>query len=315
MKAIRYLIFLAIFLVVVYGILTVTYFGLYSDSKYAKGQDLEAAQDGQFVNLSTGEIFYREAGLGKKVIFLHGFGDSSASFEKIMEEMSSQYRVYALDFPGFGFSSKEKTNEMNLEEKVQTVLDFMDFKNTDKVYLVGHSMGGAVATQLAVDYPEKVEKLALISTAGYGDDHGAYSALKWIPPPLDKLFVRWFLFNNNTVKKNLDAAFYDDDLASIELVNQYLEPTQTKGADWSYLKNIKQGIASDLKDEFAKVTQSTLLIWGREDEMIPSDTMTSLRAIMPNSTGYFLEFTGHLVHLESPEGVASLLENFFSQIL
>lgn len=314
MRIVRFLVKSILSLVILYLLLILVFYAFFNDNNYNNPAQSESAKDGQFITLSAGDIFYREAGLGQKVILLHGFGSSSASFLGLMTELSKDFRVFALDFPGFGLSAKQKEEDLTLASQVKTVLEFMDQKNMDKAFIVAHDMGGAVAAKLAIDYPNRVEKLVLIAPEGYGQDL-RYNYLKYIPPPLDRLFLRLFMFNSNAVKKTLEKAFYDDEQVTKDIINNYVESYKTKRADWAFSKKIKQGLSPDLTAQFSQIKASTLVIWGRQDELIKSTVMEELNHQMPEVTGYFIENTGHLPQQESPEGVADLITSFLIKIL
>ncbi len=315
MKALIIIARILIILLVIYLIILLVYYVIESTSKRPEGKNTEEAKQGYFQRISTGEIFYREAGLGKRMILLHGFGSSSASYQGLMEALDDTYRVFALDFVGFGLSSKEKDNDLSFEGQVKTVIEFMDKKGINKAHLVGHSMGGAVAVKLAATYPDRFEKVVLISPAGWGEYQGELSYIKYFPHPIDKFIVRGFLQTTGAIKTALNKAFYEDELVTKEIVMSHWEPTQTRRADWSYAKKIKMGIVPDIKDEFSKISQPTLVIWGREDEILSSETLRAITEQVDKSEGYFIENSGHVPHQENPESLASLIKRFLARII
>jgi len=315
MKSLRVIIKILAVIIGIYLLGLLVFYAFYGDSQYTSPQDLEESQQGYFASLSTGQIFYRDQGLGEKIILLHGFGASSRNFEGLTEHLSENYRVYALDFPGFGLSSKQADDQNNFAGQVKTVIEFMDYQNINQAYLIGHSMGGAVAAQVAADYPERVNKLVLLDTAGFGQHQGPYQFLKYLVPPIDRLITRMFVFNNSFITKAVELAYYDNELVDKDIVQDYLLPTKTKRADRTYIQKIREGIVPDISEEFAQIQAPTLILWGREDAIVDSLILTELNNLIEGSQAYYIEASGHVPHEENTEATANLIEQFIASLL
>ncbi|MBU1148741.1 alpha/beta fold hydrolase, partial [Patescibacteria group bacterium] len=246
---------------------------------------------------------------------LHGYGASSLNFHDIMEELDDKYRVFALDLPGFGLSDKRSESDFSFDGQVQTVVDFIEEKNIDHTYLIGHSMGGAVAAKVAALYPDKIDKLVLIAPTGLGEYKSGIEWISKFPMPIDRLITRWFLINANSMQKVLLDSYYDDDFVTKTLIKEYLAPAQTKGSDYSYVRKIRLGISPDITEVFSQITQPTLLLWGREDQIISSNQMDTLTELIPDNEGYFMEGVGHVPQGENAEGTASLINRFLSKLI
>lgn len=316
MMALRTIIRTLIILLVLFLLLVLVYYAFFDDRRYIYPSDHSLAEEGTFTDLSTGRIFHRQTGRGSKVvILLHGFGSSSTTYKSMMEELSSQYQVIALDFPGSGLSSKQSEDDLSFAGKVKTVEEFMTKQAISQAYLVGHSVGGAVAAQVALNNPDKIEKLVLLAPAGYGDHDDSFAYLKYIPPPLDRLFMRVGIFNNNSTKIILRKAYFDEDLVTKGLIANYLDPVKTKRADWGFIKQLSLGLVPDLSDEYAQITQPTLILWGNQDELISSLRLEEMVGSMIDVKGYLIHDVGHVVHEEGFESVAGRIKSFLARIL
>lgn len=121
----------------------------------------------QTAALSRGELSYRTAGQGPTVVFLHGLAGSSQTWVRQFAALSARYRLVAWDAPGFGRSG---VVEPDIDVFAETLNELLDWLGCGRVALVGHSMGGIVATRLAARWPERVSRLVLSCThAGYGE--------------------------------------------------------------------------------------------------------------------------------------------------
>lgn len=232
-----------------------------------------------------------------------------------MEELGNQYQVIALDFPGGGLSSKESEDDLSFAGKVKTVEEFMATRAISRAYLVGHSVGGAVAAQVALNNPDKIEKLVLLAPAGYGQYDETMTYVKYIPPPLGRLFMRVGVFTDNSTKILLRKGYFDDDLVTKSKIANYLEPLKTKRDDWGLIKQLRLGLVPDMTDDYTKITQPTLILWGSEDELIPSTQLEEMVKSMIDVTGYLIHDTGHVVHEEQTEGVADRIKSFLAKLI
>ena len=316
MMALRIITRTLIILLVLYLLLVLLYYAFFDDHRYVNSVDHALAEEGSFTDLSTGKIFHRQTGRGSKVvILLHGYSGSSISFKPIMEELGKQYQVIALDFPGSGLSSKQKEDDLSFAGKVKTVEEFMTTRAISQAYLIGHSVGVAVAAQVALNNPDKIEKLVLLAPAGYGNYDRSLTHVKYIPPPLDRLFMRVGVLNNNSAKILLGKGFFDDDLVTKSIIANYLEPTKTKRADWGLIKQLRLGLVPDLANDYAKIIQPTLILWGEQDEMIPSMYLEEMVKSMDDVVGYLIHDAGHSLHEENTESIAERIKSFLAKII
>jgi len=119
---------------------------------------------GRFAAIGANRIHYVEAGDGRPIVFIHGLGGQLHHFRHtLFDRLSGDFRVVALDRPGSGYSVRAHGANGRIGEQAGVVADFIDALSLKKPLVVGHSLGGAVALALALDYPEKVAGLALLS--------------------------------------------------------------------------------------------------------------------------------------------------------
>ena len=119
---------------------------------------------GSFVTVDGERIHYVERGAGPPILMIHGLGATLHHMRRpLMETLGDDYRLIAFDRPGSGYSTRSRRSDGRLTEQARVVAGLIDALGLEKPLLVGHSLGGAVALAVALDYPEKVSGLALIS--------------------------------------------------------------------------------------------------------------------------------------------------------
>jgi pimeloyl-ACP methyl ester carboxylesterase len=117
------------------------------------------------IRLPQGQLFWREIGRGTTLVFLHGSGRDGSQWIPILERLGEDYHCLALDLLGFGDSERPKTH-YSIQLLVESLASYLDALRLERVYLVGHSLGGWVAASYALQYPERVSGLILFSPLG-----------------------------------------------------------------------------------------------------------------------------------------------------
>ncbi len=138
-------------------------YGAYVTRRIARQAERLVPPPGRFVEIDGARIHYVERGEGPPILMVHGLGGSlHQMLRPLMEEFGDGYRLIALDRPGSGYSTRGR-GQVTLAEQARFLCRFMDRLGIDKPMIVGHSLGGAVALATAIDHPERVAGLALIS--------------------------------------------------------------------------------------------------------------------------------------------------------
>ena len=136
----------------------------YAIRKFEYLDPLEADAPGSFLDIDGTAIHYVEAGKGDVGVLIHGWNGSTCSFRYTIPELAQDYHVIALDLKGYGYSARPKDGDYSLTAQSEIVARFMDRLAVKDSVVIGHSMGGAVATRLALRYPEWVKKLVLVDS-------------------------------------------------------------------------------------------------------------------------------------------------------
>ncbi len=237
------------------------------------------------------KIRYLEAGDAAKptVILLHGLGAQAESWQLNIAALSANYRVIAPDQIGFGKSDKPL-----LKYRVGTYVDFLDKfmaeLKIEKAHLVGNSMGGWVAGLMAIKYPNRVEKIVLADAAGI------------IPANVNTDQI--YQLNNSTrdeIRANLKLIFATPILQNNEaLVDQFMTQRITANDGYtinSLIESIKRK-EDFLNNRLGEIKKPTLIIWGKQDGLLPVADATTFNKGIVNSELVIFENCGHVPQFE-----------------
>lgn len=242
------------------------------------------------------------------LVLIHGFLSSTFSFRKLIPLLEKNFTVIAIDLPPFGKSEKSirfKHSYVNMADTVIRLLDQLKILNAT---FIGHSMGGQICLYAALQRPEVVRRIVLLSGSGY---------LKRMPKsliyssyiPFFHVFVRRQL-ERQGVEHNLVNVVYNHSLIDQEMIDGYSEPFFDHRIFRSLTRMIREREGDLTSEDLHKIKTPALLIWGEKDKVVPVSIGKRLHKDLSNSTFIALENTGHLVPEERPEEVFQYIINF-----
>ncbi len=249
---------------------------------------------------------YRQAGQdGPPVVLIHGLGASAEIWSANLDALASRYRVHVPDLPGFGRSEKPEWMDYSPGAYSRFLLDFMTALGIGRASLVGHSLGGGVALRAILDDPGRVDRLILVSSAGIGREVSLPLRIASLPffnriffkPPLP-VFTRF-----------LHRLVYDPAAISGEFARLYYEmffqPASIR-AFTSIMRNIatlrgaRPGILEPIREGFGTITAPTLILWGRQDRILPVTQALDAAGSIPGARLHVFERCGHMPNVEYP---------------
>ena len=260
-------------------------------------------------------------GTGQDVILLHGLGATKSSFFDTGAALTrAGYRVHALDFPGFGGSSKPPTAPYTSRWFADTVVGVMDELGIDRAHLVGNSMGGRVAIETGLLYPDRVGALALLCPAVAFLKRGFHPIVRLLPPHFGLLPHR---FRRATVERQLWSMFADPDALDPAVADIVVEEFQrvygSAGARLAFLsaaRNIyldapfgKNGFYPRL----AELEAPALFVWGTHDPLIPAGFKRQVAQWLPDAEQIVLDGCGHVPQIERPTQTNGLIRRFLAR--
>lgn len=259
------------------------------------------------VSIDGGSIRYIDSGTGPAVVFLHGLGASMYAWRKNLGPIAAAgYRVVAFDNRGFGFSDKPASGYDNASY-VRLVVTLLDSLHLPDAVLVGHSMGGAIAAQVAIEHPERVRGLVLIGSAGLGAREPLVLRVgRW--PLLGPLVLA--LRGRGVTSRLLKASYTDPRKVSPADVDQYYAPVAEPDYGRALRGVLREFRFDGLADRLEHVAAPTLVLWGEQDRLIPIALGRALAAGIPHAAFLSVPRAGHSVQEEAPEEVNRLVLRF-----
>jgi pyruvate dehydrogenase E2 component (dihydrolipoamide acetyltransferase) len=240
-------------------------------------------------------------GDGTPLLLLHGFGGDINVWvfnQEALAEGDPGRTVYALDLPGHGGSTKE-VGDGSRGSLVDAVSGFMDAVGIEEAHVFGHSLGGAVAASLALKHPERVRSLALIASAGLGEEINAD-------------YIEGFIAaeRRKEMKNVLGLLFADPELVNRQLVNDVIRFKRLDGVNEA-LRKVADNVFPDGKQadvpDLSAVDAPMLVIWGSEDRILP---VSHSENVPGNARVEVLEGVGHMPQMEAAGQVNRLIGDF-----
>jgi pimeloyl-ACP methyl ester carboxylesterase len=254
----------------------------------------------------SGILFhYVEAGRGPTLLFLHGLGGSWKDWAANIPAFAASYRVCAVDFPGFGESDKPEV-EYSIDWLTDLVQRFLQERNLEEVYVVGHSMGALVALNLAARPHSPVRKLAVSDAVGIGDkaDFLSYVMTQKVMGPE----TRWESFAGalrDEFKWMIDSFLRGQKPKTARDFFESVPRNPFTGNPFLPMTPSVQMTASildfDIRPKLASIGQPTLILWGARDPVAPPQDASYLHREIRQSTLILYPQCGHSPMVEKPD--------------
>lgn len=264
----------------------------------------------KFADVGGLRIHYQEKGTGTPMVLIHGYTSSVYTWKDEFDALSQKYRVIALDLKGFGFSDKPE-GDYSRRAQGEVVVGLLEQLKIEKAWLVGNSMGGETALNVAVNHPEKVIGLVLIDSAGVKVTGGTSVAPWYLQVPVvGRVVTALALTSDKLVRHGLEKSLYDHAKVTNDRVAFYYQPLRTAGGQLAATRAREQFDLYPVEDKLSTINVPTLLIWGAEDELIPLEAGKKLNSLIKDSRLVVLEKCGHIPQEEMPERVVNEILNF-----
>ena len=248
---------------------------------------------------------YLEAGSGPALVLLHGAGGGAVTWYKVIGPLSRHFRVIAFDRPGYGESEKPSA-PYDKPFNTNWLLQATDRLGLKRFSLIGNSEGGSVGIHFSLNYPERLEKLILVGSAGLGDDWNKaiifkMALYKLLPSPL------WGDLLGRNVMQNPDDAHPAWHEYSIDVLKK-------KGGRRAFFQGRGRAVITFTDEELRAVQVPTLLIWGEDEAFFPVSHGERAARLIPGARMEVIPGAGHLPFMEKPEIFCRLVAKFLTPV-
>jgi pimeloyl-ACP methyl ester carboxylesterase len=255
-------------------------------------------------------VRFIDEGSGVPVLLVHGVGESMYAWRHNLGPLvAAGYRVIAFDNRGSGFSGKPDTGYTNLSYD-QLLLGLMDALGLPDAVLVGHSMGGEIAAEVALSAPRRVRGLVLIDAAGEGVRAPWLLHLAGVLPVAQVALAvapRW------SVTLALRSTYANPRLITPEDINQYYAPVRDPGFSHALAQVLAHFRVDALRGRLGGLETPTLVLWGSRDRLMPQEFGARFASELPRSAFVVVPGAGHDLEEEAPDRVNDLLLTFLKQ--
>ncbi|MCW2969117.1 MAG: alpha/beta hydrolase fold protein [Solirubrobacterales bacterium] len=255
----------------------------------------------------------------QSVVFVHGLAGSWPNWLEQLPVLAADHRVIALDLPGFGHSPMPR-EEISISGYARLLDRVLDQLQIDAAAIVGNSMGGFIDAELAIAFPQRVERLVLVSAAGistYADPRTtrALPTLRHLERTL-AAGAAWVASKSDAVaaRRRLREATLNLVVAHPGRLPAALAAEQIRGAGKPGFLQALQALAGyDVRDRLPEIACPTLIVWGERDRLISVRDADVFEELIPNARKVVFADTGHMAMLERPAEFNALLEDFLGE--
>ena len=257
-------------------------------------------------------IAYRDVGQGPPVLLIHGIPTSSYMWRKIIPALSASRRVIAPDLLNYGKSAKPEFADVSINAQARMIAELMDALGIRRADVVAHDIGGGVAQLLAVNHPEKVNRLVLIDSVSFDS---------WPIPsfePLQKPGAGTAMTLAEFVamlRGFLPQGVQDKTAMPESVIDAYLEPWSSEAGKRAFFRNLRR-LNSEytlaIADSLAHLPHPTLVIWGESDPFQKPEYAHRLVQTIPDARLVWIRNVGHWLLEEKPEEIAGHIAGFLA---
>lgn len=246
-----------------------------------------------------------QGGAGPDLLFIHGAGGLEGNQDELLERLAQSYRISAPELPGYG----DSTGEELLEDMLDFTLhgwDVVDALGLERPHVVGHSMGGMIAAEMASVVPQRPASLTLIAPAGmWLDEHPIADIFATLPHELPGLLFHDPVAGAAALTGGVDFSDIDA-LVAFFIVNA--KRLGTAGKMLFPIPNRR------LSKRIYRLTAPTLILWGESDRLIPPVYAQHWQSSIPGSDLVMIGDAGHMAPLEQPDEVAAAIEKHLASV-
>ncbi len=287
---------------IVFTLIIVIAFG-YSDIPLEVLKGKYATAPSSFIEIHGMNVHYRDEGNPTDsipIVLIHGTGSSLHTYDEWTAELKLNHRVVRMDMPGFGLTGPFPDRDYSYDKYVAFLDDFLEAKGIGQFHLAGNSLGGRIAWEYTLKHPDKIKKLILIDASGYPTKSLSVPiAFKLAGIPVVNNLLT-FITPYFLARKSVENVYFDKSKVTDALVDRYFELTLRAGNRQGLIDRMTMPKDTSSYLQIQNIQQPTLILWGADDYLIPTESAFRFHSDLPNDTLIILEQTGHVPMEESP---------------
>jgi pimeloyl-ACP methyl ester carboxylesterase len=266
--------------------------------------------------LNTIELGVENADAAQTLVFIHGLSGCWANWLEQLPALAKDHRVVACDLPGFGASPMPDW-EISISRYARLLNDLLDQLGIDAAAVVGNSMGGFIGAELAIAFPQRVERLVLVSAAGVST-HENRDATRAMPTMVRAerilaMTTAWAASKSDAFARRARLRY-----VALRVVARHpsrlgaaLAAEQIRGVGKpGFMQAFQATIDYAVRERLPEIACPTLIVWGAGDLLISVKDADVFAELIPDSRKVIFEDTGHLSMLERPAAFNALLHDF-----
>lgn len=251
-------------------------------------------------------IHVLEMGAGEPLLLVHSIGQSIYTWRSLMPLLAAQYRVIAVDLPGFGHSDRPISLNYSMDEMAHVLLCIMDALSLSETHLLGMGMGGLYAMHTLAKAPDRFKKVIALAPTG---------VTKQMPKKLRRMegafgFFARESFSKKDFARDLPLFYYDGTLCTEEVIDQYYLTSDDFASRQAIMYAIRNLDEDAVRQSMAHCTHELLVLWGEEDRMAPLDLLFERKKYIPNGVYHSIRNAGHHLHEEKAEVLAEVIDRY-----
>lgn len=263
---------------------------------------------------SAGPLYVESRGSGRPILMIHGFGASTYTWRHLVPPLARRYEVIAVDLKGAGRAAKPDDRHYSVHDQARHVADLVAQRDLRDLTLVGHSFGGGVVLSAVIGGAlplGRLRSLVLIDSMAYPQRFPWFLAAVRVPVvgPL----ALGLLPKTAQVRLVLRSGYHRPARITREAVETYAAPLRTAAGRRALVETalaMPPDDADALAEKYPQITLPTLIVWGRDDAIVPLSIGRRLHEAIASSRLVVVDDAGHLPHEEQPERVLDALGGF-----
>jgi pimeloyl-ACP methyl ester carboxylesterase len=254
----------------------------------------------------------------KPIVFIHGLSGSWVNWLENIPAFSDDHRVIAMDLPGFG-ASEMPAEKISIPGYGRCVDELLDRLDVDAAAIVGNSMGGFIGAEMAIQAPQRVERLVLVSAAGltieYQRNERALATLRYLERRL-AAYGGWVASRSDLLARRartrrmiLKLVAHRPELLPAPLVSEQLRGSGKPG----FIDALDALTDYPIRGRLPEIACPTLIVWGENDRLVPVRDADEFERLIPDSRKVVFPDTGHVAMFERPAAFNDLLRRFLEE--